>query len=105
MSWSITEEKRKEKTIFENSFYPAGDSQKEKRVFWEVYAWLGVSVKVGTFECHQVGQIWSYRAVIFFLCSKSRDLGPEHGFKACSLKNKGKKLDSHILGVNKAKTN
>jgi len=25
--------------------------------------------------------------LFFFPCSKSRDLGPEHGFKACSLKN------------------
>ena len=66
MSWSITEEKRKEKRTFKNSFPPVGDSQKSKRVFWEVYAWLGVSVKVATFFCHQVGQIWSYRAVIFF---------------------------------------
>ena len=33
MSWSITEEKRGEKNIFANSFYPAGDSQKEKRAF------------------------------------------------------------------------
>ena len=45
------------------------------------------------------------RSVIFFPCSKSRDLGPEHGFKACSLKNKGKKLDCHeivgFLGVTK----
>ena len=31
----------------------------------------------------------------FFPCSKSRDLGPEHGFRACSFKNKGKKLDFH----------
>ena len=48
MSWSITEEKRKEKSSFENSFVPAGDSQKEKRVFWKVYAWLAPSVKVAT---------------------------------------------------------
>ena len=47
------------------------------------------------------GQIWSYRAVIFFPCSKSRDLGPEHGFRACSLKNKGKKSDFHIFGGQK----
>ena len=39
----------------------------------------------------------------FFPCSKSRDLGPEHGFRACSFKNKGKKLDFHILGVKKTK--
>ena len=63
MSWSITEEKREEKRIFSKSFPPVGDSQKSKRVFCVVYAWLGVSVKVATFFCHQVGQIWSYRAV------------------------------------------
>ena len=60
-------------------------------------------MKVATFFCHQVGQIWSYRAVIFFPCSKSRDLGPEHGFRACSFKNKGNKLDFHIFGVQKMK--
>ena len=38
MSWPITEEKRKEKRIFENSFYPSGDSQQVKRVFWKVCA-------------------------------------------------------------------
>ena len=38
-----------------------------------------------------------------FPCSKSRDLGPEHGFRACSLKNKGKQLDFHIFGVKKNK--
>ena len=91
----------KEKRTIQISFFLVGDSQKSKRVFWEVYAWLGVSVKVGTFECHQVGQIWSYRAVIFFPCSKSRDLGPEHGFRACSFKNKGKKSDFHIFGGQK----
>ena len=72
------------------SFFLVGDSQKSKRVFLEVHAWLGGSVKVATFFCHQVGQIWSYRAVTFFPCSKSRDRGPEHGFRACSFKNKGK---------------
>ena len=91
----------KEKMNFLISFFPVGDSQKSKRVFWEVYAWLGVSVKVATFFCHQVGRIWSYRAVIFFPCSKSRDLGPEHGFRACSFKNKGKKSDFHIFGGQK----
>ena len=35
------------------------------------------------------------------ICAESRDLGPEHGFRACSFKNKGKKLDFHILGINK----
>ena len=97
--------KMKEQRKIWFSFFPVGDSQKSKRVFWEVYAWLGGSVKVATFFCHQVGQIWSYRAVIFFPCSKSRDLGPEHGFRACSFKNKGKKLDFHILGVKTTKQN
>ena len=45
----------------------------------------------------------------FFPCSKSRDLGPEHGFKACSFENKGKKLDCHervgFVGVKKLKKN
>ena len=57
-------------------------------------------MKVATLFCHQVGQIWSYRAV-FFPCSKSRDLGPEHGFRACSFKNKGNKSDFHIFGGQK----
>ena len=39
----------------------------------------------------------------FFPCSKSRDLGPEHGFRACSFKNKGKQLDFHILGLKTTK--
>ena len=60
------EREMKEQRKFRFSFFPVGDSQKSKRVFWEVYAWLGVSVKVATFFCHQVGQIWSYRAVMFF---------------------------------------
>ena len=37
------------------------------------------------------------------ICAESRDLGPEHGFRACSLKNKGKKLDFHMSGVKKTK--
>ena len=92
----------KEQRKIRFSFFPVGDSQKSKRAFWEVYAWLGVLVKVGTFECHQVGQIWSYRAVIFFPCSKSRDLQSEHGFRACSFKNKGNKLDFHTFSDQKA---
>ena len=62
-------------------------------------------MKVATFFCHQVGQIWSYQAVFFLPCSKSRDLGPEHGFRACSFKNKGKQMDFHIFGVKKTKRN
>ena len=39
--------------------------------------------------------------LFFFPCSKSRDLGPEHGFRACSFKNKGQKSDFHIFGGQK----
>ena len=46
MSLSITEEKRKEKRIVLIPFLRHGDSQKEECVFWKVYAWLGLSVKV-----------------------------------------------------------
>ena len=35
------------------------------------------------------------------ICAESRDLQSEHGFRACSFKNKGNKLDFHILGVKK----
>ena len=52
--------KKERKDKFCISFFPAGDSQKVKPVFWKVYAWLAPSVKVGTLFCHQVGQIWSY---------------------------------------------
>ena len=37
------------------------------------------------------------------ICPEPRDLGPEHGFRACSFKNKGKQLDFHTFGVNKTK--
>ena len=64
------------------SFVPVGDSQKSKRVFWEVYAWLGVSVKVATFFCHQVGHILSHRA-FFFQERAQQYLQVEKGFPAC----------------------
>ena len=38
------------------------------------------------------------------ICAESRDLGPEHGFTACSFKNKGKQLDLHFLGVTQTRT-
>ena len=37
------------------------------------------------------------------ICAESRDLGPEHGFRACSFKNKGEMLDFHILQSKKRK--
>ena len=51
--------------------------------------------------CHQVGQIWSYRAVFVFLCSKSRDLGPVHGLRAVLLKIKGKSWIFIFMGFTK----
>ena len=39
------------------------------------------------------------------ICAESRDLQSGHGFKACSFKNKGKKLDFHICGVQQNKKN
>ena len=39
--------------------------------------------KTQTFFLHQVGQIWSYRAVFFFQNSSPRDLAIGHGFRAC----------------------
>ena len=38
------------------------------------------------------------------ICAESRDLGPEHGFRACSFKNKRKKSDFHTFGVKQTKT-
>ena len=34
----------KEKRKFRISFFLVGDSQKSKRVFWEVYAWLAAGL-------------------------------------------------------------
>ena len=46
--------------------------------------------------------------MFFFGCGESRGLGPEHGFKACSFKNKRKKLYFHekvgFWGVKKPKS-
>ena len=72
----------KEQRKFRFSFFPVGDSQKSKRVFWEVYGWLGGSVKVGTFFCHQVGQIWSYRVLVKALERSPRDPAIGHGSRA-----------------------
>ena len=41
------------------------------------------------------------QSCFFFPCSKSRDLGPEHGFRACSFKNKWKKSDFQFFGGQK----
>ena len=74
-----------------------GDSQKSKLVLLKVYAWLGVLVKVGTLFFHQVGQLGFGELSIGRICAESRDLGPEHGFSACSFQKKKKKLDFHIF--------
>ena len=39
-----------------------------------------------TLFCHQVGQIWSYRALVKALESSRRDLAIEKGFRACFLR-------------------
>ena len=43
------------------------------------------------------------QSCFFFPCSKSRDLGPEHGFRACAFKNKGKSWIFIFLGSKKRK--
>ena len=91
-----------EKRNFHFSFFPAGDSQKSNRVFWKVYAWLGLSVKLGTLFFHRL--VSSRLAEI---CAESQDLQSEHGFRACSFEHKRRKLDFHISGgeQNKKKRN
>ena len=96
--------KWKEKGYFEFPFFRSVTPRSKNVLLLEVYAWLGGSVKVATFFCHQVGQIWSYRAVIFFPCSKSRDLGPGHGFRACSFKIERKKVGFSYFGGQKNQT-
>ena len=39
------------------------------------------------------------------ICAEARDLGPEHGFNACSFQNTRQKLDFHIFGFTKTKNN
>ena len=46
---------------------------------------------------HQVGQIWSYRALVKALESSQRDLAIEKGFRACVLENKRKNYDFHTV--------
>ena len=81
------------------SFFPVGDSQKSKRVFLEVYAWLGLSVKVGTLFFHQVGQIWVWWALDrpdFCGIARSTIWARVQGLFCKKWK---KMLDFHILGV------
>ena len=51
--------------------------------------------KVPTLFVHQVGQIWSYRALVKAFESSPRDLAIRHGLRAYFLKNKRTKLDFH----------
>ena len=62
-------------------------------------------MKDATLFFHQVGQIRVGELSIGLSCSKSRDLQSEHGFRACSFKNKGKNLDVHTFGSQQTKTN
>ena len=79
-----------------NFLFPVGDFQKSKSVFWEVYALLELSVKVGTLFFHPKSVKFGFGELsISQTCAESRDLGPEHGFRACSFKNKRKNLNFH----------
>ena len=71
-------------------------TDKYQIVYWKVYVWLGLSVKVATLCFHQVVKFGFGELSISRICAESRDLGPEHGCRACSLENKGNKLDFHI---------
>ena len=82
-----TEEKRK----FIIFFFLVGDSQKSKRVFCKVYAWLGLSVKVGTLFFTKSVEFGFGELSISRICEESQDLQSGHGFKACSFKNKRNK--------------
>ena len=54
--------------------------------------------KVPTLFFHQVGQIWSYRALVKAFGNSPRDLAFGYGFRACSLKNRRKLLNFHTFG-------
>ena len=51
-----------------------------------------------TLFCHQVGQIWSYRALVKAPESSRQDLAIQKGSIACFLKNKGKFMIQTITG-------
>ena len=50
----------------------------------------GIIWKVENLFFHQVGQIWSYRALVKAFESSRRDLAIEKGFRACFFLIKGK---------------
>ena len=60
------------------------------------------NTKSATLFFHQVGQIWSYRVFLDAGWSSRRDLQSEHGFEACSLKNKRKIKDFRTFGGQKS---
>ena len=67
---------------------------------WSFYGKTGwVIWKVENLFFHQVGQIWSYRALVKAFESSPRDLAIGHGFRVCSLQNKRNKLDFHTFGA------
>ena len=55
-------------------------------------------MKVASFFCTKAVRFGRTELLFVFPCSKSRDLGPGHGFRAWSFKNKGKKSDFRIRG-------
>ena len=62
---------------------------------------INKNTKSATLFFHQVGQIWSYRGLVNAGWSSRRDLQSEHGFEACSLKNKGKIVGVRTFGSQK----
>ena len=96
MSWSITEEKRKEKRIFTAPFLRSVIPRR-KNVFLEGIRLDSAVGESRDLVLHQVGQIWCTELSICRICAESRDLEFGHGFRACSFKNKRKKLDFHTF--------
>ena len=60
---------------------------------------------IWTLFFHQVGQVWSRRAVIVLTESPPRYLAFGHGFRASSFKNTRERLEDHSFGVGKRNKN
>ena len=82
------ERKRKEKRNFRISFFFRLVTPRTQSVFfWEVYALLGLSVKVATLFFTKSVKFGFGELSISRICAESHDLQSEHGFRACSFKN------------------
>ena len=56
-------------------------------------------MKVATFFCHQVGQIWSYRALVFSPKSSPRDIAIDKGVRVTFLNIEGIVFGFHVFVV------